>query len=55
VRHAAVHATHDKAHSAAARIVEHHHATLPDISSFGPTIKAVATANIRFDVGKALT
>ena len=49
------HTTHDKAHATAARIVEHHNATLPDISSFGPTIKAVATANIRFDAGTAFT
>jgi hypothetical protein len=55
VRHADAQPTHDKVHAAAARIVEHHHATLPDISSFGPTIKAVATANIRFDAGKAIT
>jgi len=49
------HTTHDKPHATAARIVEHHNATLPDISSFGPTITAVATANIRFDADKAVT
>ena len=49
------HTTHDKAHTTAARIVEHHNATLPDISSFGPIIKAVTTANIRFDAGNAFT
>jgi nicotinamidase-related amidase len=49
------HTTHDKTHATAARIVEHHNATLPQIGSFGPTIEAVATANIRFDAGKAFT
>jgi nicotinamidase-related amidase len=49
------HTTHDKSHAKAAWIVEHHNATLTGIESFGPTIQAVATADIRFDAGEALT
>ncbi|MDB5780719.1 cysteine hydrolase family protein [Caballeronia mineralivorans] len=49
------HTTHDKNHAKAAWIVEHHNATLAGIESFGPTIQAVATADIRFDAGEALT
>lgn len=42
------HTTHDKSHASAVRIREHHNATLPDISSFGPAIRAVPSARIAF-------
>lgn len=42
------HTTHDKAHASAARIREHHNATLPDIGSFGPIIRAVPAAVVTF-------
>jgi len=42
------HTTHDKTHASAARIREHHNATLPDIVSFGPPIKALPSALIAF-------
>lgn len=42
------HTTHDKAHASAAQIRMHHNATLPSISSFGPKICAVASAEIDF-------
>ncbi|GLH68719.1 isochorismatase [Geothrix rubra] len=42
------HTTHDKSHASAARIREHHNATLPDIGSFGPVIRAVPAAAIVF-------
>jgi uncharacterized protein len=49
------HTTHDKAHASGAMIRAHHNATLPDLSSFGPPIRAVATADIVFsaDTGAA--
>jgi nicotinamidase-related amidase/N-acetylglutamate synthase-like GNAT family acetyltransferase len=43
------HTTHDKAHATAAEIRRHHNATLPDIGSFGPEIRAVPAADIAFD------
>jgi nicotinamidase-related amidase len=43
------HTTHDKAHASAAQIRAHHNATLPNISSFGPVIRALPSAEIRFD------
>lgn len=42
------HTTHDKAHASAAQIRAHENATLPDIGSFGPVIRAVPAADIRF-------
>jgi nicotinamidase-related amidase len=42
------HTTHDKRHASAARIREHHNATLPDIGSFGPVIRAVPAAAVTF-------
>ena len=42
------HTTHDKPHARADQIRLHHNATLSDIASFGPPIRAVATADIRF-------
>src|SRR5450830_781844 len=40
------HTTHDKAHADAARIIAHHNATLPEITSFGPVIAARPSAEI---------
>jgi nicotinamidase-related amidase len=42
------HTTHDKAHATAAQIRAHENATLPDITSFGPTIAAVPSGDIVF-------
>lgn len=42
------HTTHDKAHASAAQIRQHHNATLPAITSFGPRIRALAAADIAF-------
>ena len=42
------HTTHDKPHATAAQIRSHHNATLPAIRSFGPTIRALPTAEIAF-------
>ncbi len=42
------HTTHDKAHASAAQIRAHHNATLPGITSFGPSIVATASADISF-------
>ncbi|MGS1077988.1 cysteine hydrolase family protein [Pseudoxanthomonas beigongshangi] len=42
------HTTHDKAHASAAQIRTHHNATLPDITSFGPRIRAVPADAIDF-------
>ena len=42
------HTTHDKKHASAKQIREHHNATLPDISSFGPKITAVQSTEINF-------
>ncbi|MDN3577577.1 cysteine hydrolase family protein [Chitinimonas viridis] len=42
------HTTHDKAHATALQIRTHHNATLPDITSFGPEIVALPTAEIAF-------
>ncbi|MFZ6861654.1 cysteine hydrolase family protein [Undibacterium sp. Ji67W] len=42
------HTTHDKAHADAVVIRTHHNATLPDIRSFGPAIKAIASEQIVF-------
>ena len=43
------HTTHDKPHLTAARIREHHNATLVDIVSFGVPIDAVNSADIQFE------
>jgi nicotinamidase-related amidase len=40
------HTTHDKPHASAAQIRAHHNATLCDITSFGPKIVAVPSADI---------
>jgi hypothetical protein len=42
------HTTDDKAHATAAEIRAHHNATLPNMRSFGPRIRAVESAAIRF-------
>ncbi len=43
------HTTHDKTHADASAIRSHENATLPDLASFGPVIRAVASADIRFE------
>jgi nicotinamidase-related amidase len=42
------HTTHDKAHASAEQIRRHHNATLPEITSFGPRIRALPVAEISF-------
>lgn len=42
------HTTHDKAHAPAAQIRLHENATLPQITSFGPKIRAVASDEVSF-------
>jgi len=42
------HTTHDKAHATAAQIRTHHNATLPCLTSFGPSISAVNSAEVAF-------
>jgi nicotinamidase-related amidase/predicted O-methyltransferase YrrM len=42
------HTTHDKAHASAEQIRTHHNATLPNITSFGPTIVAVKADEVQF-------
>lgn len=42
------HTTHDKTHASAAAIRAHENATLPNITSFGPVIRALPTAEIAF-------
>lgn len=40
------HTTHDKEHATADWIRRHHNCTLPDVTSFGVKIRAVATADL---------
>ncbi|MBI9091354.1 MAG: cysteine hydrolase [Desulfobacterium sp.] len=40
------HTTHDKDHASAIQIRAHHNATLPNITSFGPRITAVPSADL---------
>ncbi len=42
------HTTHDKPHATARAIRMHENATLPDIVSFGPEIRALPSADIEF-------
>jgi nicotinamidase-related amidase len=42
------HTTHDKPHATAAQIRAHENATLSDLTSFGPVIAAVPSADIDF-------
>lgn len=42
------HTTHDKAHATGLQIRAHENATLPNIDSFGPKIRAVATSELHF-------
>ena len=42
------HTTHDKAHASAAQIRAHHNATLPCLTSFGPSISAVNSLDVTF-------
>jgi len=41
------HTTQDNAHLTAAQIIRHHNATLTNISSFGPRVRAVSAHNLR--------
>lgn len=42
------HSTNDKPHMAAVDIIRHHNHTLPNITSFGPVIRACTTAGLRY-------
>lgn len=42
------HTTHDKTHASAKAIRQHHNATLPNITSFGPEITVVRSENVSF-------
>ena len=42
------HSTNDKPHLPAVDIIRHHNHTLPNITSFGPVIRAQTTAELRF-------
>lgn len=42
------HTTHDKDHASAQQIRDHHNATLPNITSFGPRITAVHASDVAF-------
>jgi nicotinamidase-related amidase len=42
------HTTHDKDHASAAQIRAHENATLPNLTSFGPVIRAVPAADVDF-------
>ncbi|NRF72034.1 cysteine hydrolase [Aquincola sp. S2] len=42
------HTTHDKDHASAEQIRAHENATLPNLTSFGPVIRAVPAAEITF-------
>lgn len=42
------HTTHDKPHASAQQIRDHENATLPNLTSFGPEIRAVAAETISF-------
>jgi nicotinamidase-related amidase len=44
------HTTHDKEHASAAAIRAHENATLCEITSFGPTIEALASIEVKFAV-----
>lgn len=49
------HTTHDKLHASAARIRAHENATLPSLTSFGPEIRALPTAEIAFQPASPAT
>jgi nicotinamidase-related amidase len=40
------HTTHNKEHASAKQIIQHHNATLPNISSFGVKISAIQTTDV---------
>ncbi len=42
------HTTHDQAHATGSMIRLHHNVTLPNITSFGVKIRAIPSAEIRF-------
>lgn len=43
------HTTHNKEHASGAEIRAHHNATLPNLTSFGPVIKAQVAEDISFE------
>jgi nicotinamidase-related amidase len=43
------HTTPGNAHLSAAQVIQHHNDTLSNISSFGPVVRVIATAKLRFD------
>lgn len=45
------HTTRDKSHASAVQIITHHNATLPSITSFGSTIRAISSKEVRFSEG----
>ena len=47
------HTTHNKEHASAKQIREHHNETLQNITSFGPKITVVRSADINFGADKA--
>ena len=47
------HTTHDKPHASGAQIRAHHNATLPALTSFGVPIRALPSAEIRFEADPA--
>jgi nicotinamidase-related amidase len=42
------HTTHDKPHASAEAVRRHHNATLPNITSFGPVIRALPATEVSF-------
>jgi nicotinamidase-related amidase len=42
------HTSEGNAHLSAAQVIQHHNATLTNISSFGPRVRAVFAGNLRF-------
>jgi nicotinamidase-related amidase len=46
------HTTTDNAHLSAAQIIQHHNDTLTNITSFGPRVRAIAAAEVRFGAGR---
>ena len=43
------HTTDDQPHASAAQIREHHNATLSNLTSFGPKIRAVSSSDVELD------
>ena len=43
------HTSAGNAHLSASQVIAHHNATLTNISSFGPTVRAISAADLRFE------